>query len=121
MVISWFKYSWRFDRVLDHMGGKFVGGSCRLTTKISTPRKQPAIHVRYIIMALYFGNNHTRTVYNYGIVLWKQPCNRQETTLFRVHARGIDSFEAEDGLQLLQTVVDGSRYKSTSICGASRA
>ena len=31
------------------------------------------------------------------------------------------SFGVEDGLQQLQTVVDGSRYGSASICEASRA
>ena len=31
------------------------------------------------------------------------------------------SFGAEDGLQQLQTVVDGSRYGSASICDASQA
>ena len=31
------------------------------------------------------------------------------------------SFGAENGLQLLQTAADGSRYESASICKASRA
>ena len=31
------------------------------------------------------------------------------------------SFGLKDGLQLLQTVADGSRYENASICEASRA
>ena len=32
-----------------------------------------------------------------------------------------DSFGAEDDLQLLQMVAEGSRYESTSFCGAAQA
>ena len=52
-----------------------------------------------------------------GVGVHTRAC-RHRDLIFRMYARGIGEhffFRVEDGLQLLQTVADGSRYKSAKL------